>query len=97
MCFGVVGVIGLVLIVVIIVIVLVRRGVIHPVERARNIKRAVTRRYRERVYGEGRVNHAYTGSPPPYSKNPKRGHVTYDVRFKYCLVLINYLTINKLY
>ena len=46
------GVLGLVAIVIIVVIVLVRKGVIHPVEKARRAKRAISQRARKTIYGE---------------------------------------------
>ena len=46
------GVLGLVVIGIVVVIVLVRKGVIHPVEKARRAKRAISQKARQTIYGE---------------------------------------------
>ncbi|XP_060598180.1 uncharacterized protein LOC132751968 isoform X3 [Ruditapes philippinarum] len=55
-----VGVLCIVALVIVIFIFLVRRGYVHPQERARRVKRAVTRKYRQTVYGESdTINHRH--------------------------------------
>lgn len=50
--FYISGVLTLVALAIGIFVLLVRRGVIHPQERVQRVKRAVTRKYRQTVYGE---------------------------------------------
>ena len=66
----------------VVVVILVRRGVLHPAQKARSIRRAMTTRYRQTFHGgsSGMDNPEYNGErPPPYSKKAKEGYATYDV------------------
>ncbi|XP_053374452.1 uncharacterized protein LOC123532684 isoform X3 [Mercenaria mercenaria] len=76
-----VGVLVIVAIVIVIFVFLVRRGYIHPQERARRVKRAMTKKYRETFYGDAETTtrrHKHAMGNPAY--DAEAGGKTYDNR-----------------